>query len=434
MDEHTIPFDGAAEDAVIASVLVDSDTLRDCNLAPDDFHVRQNQEAWRAITELAKRGTGINQVTVVHELQRTGKLKDVTAAHLSSIVATLPTSLYCAHYAGIVRQCATRRKLIEIAGKLPSLAVGAETADAALAEADAMITALRRNRSTLEVISPRDRAEMMLEEYTQRNERLETIAVPTHLPRLDNLLGGGVYPGELMVIGARPSMGKTTLAQYIANRVQTPESAVLFCSAEMTISGLTDRDVAEMVGVHLSAIRGGRYQPDMFQRIINAVGKLDERNIYYLPRGNMTVARIAQAADATANRAGSLKLIVVDHLGRLRPSYRGQPRHIELGEMTSELADLAKEMHCALILLCQLNRELEHRDDKRPSLEALRESGRIEEDADIVLLLYRHRYYYPNDPDTSTEITVAKLRQSDDGRKRGVKVVYDRATGFQEIG
>ena len=431
-NERMPPHDEAAEEAVNASILMEGAADKALNLSVSDFFTPRNQLIYAAIQDLAIRGIGINQITVAQELQRQGKLTEAGgAAHISLIQANCPTSLHLEYYAGIVRQCATRRKLIEAAGKIAESAYDAPEPDAAIAGADALITSLRKARSRLEVISPKDRADMMLAEYTKRNDQTSKVATATHIPRLDYILGGGMYPGELMVIGARPGAGKTTIAQYMAGCIGDEGDPVLFCSAEMTIGGLSDREVAEKTEVPLSVIRYGKYDEKTYQKIITSMGALADRNVHYLPRGGMTVARVVQAADMTRNRAGSLKLIIVDHLGRLRPASRGMPRHIELGEMTSDLADLAKEMECPVILLCQLNREVEHRDDKRPTLNDLRESGRIEEDADIVLLMYRQGYYGP-DPGNVTEINVAKLRQSDDGVRRGVRVKYERSKGFLE--
>jgi len=449
--EREIPQDRDAEGAVIGSLLIDNSQWDGIDLSPDDFMAPTHKLLFSAMQALEQRGQPTDQISVAHEVKARGQIDEIGGlAILAELTAKIPTSLNCHYYAAIVRRMSAYRRLLSVAGSIGRLAYEtptdiSDTFDAA----DKMLLDIRTQYSKPSIVSPKDRAELATQRYTELSEHPGTVATATGFVDLDRALGGGLMPGELIVLAASSGLGKSTLARNIANNVVGP---VLFCSNEMSVDGHTDRDIAEAVGTDISTIRNGNYEPKMLTAIIKAAGGLADKNVHMFPdskhmRYGLSVSGIQDAADQLSAREGQLKLIVVDYLQRLRSNKsRGDKRYLEIGDMTSELADLAKAQQCPVLLLSQVSREL----DRRPVLSDLYESGRIEQDADMVLFLYRLSYYvdrfrfqreYDEHPEWHTpdrkypehiaEIIIAKQRQ---GGHNGTRYLYyDEKTGYRGI-
>lgn len=422
-DSHSPPHSIDAEENVIGSLLIDGNLIHGLILESSDFYHEQNQFCYLACKALAERGVGINQITVAQELNEQGKLETVGgAAYLSHLVANCATSLDCRYYADIVKRLATYRGMIVVSDKIAELAYR-QSPDIAevLNKGDELLLSLRKNGVASPIITPKQRADMMSERYDSLYSAEAGVALPTGLKDLDNQIGGGLYAGELAIIGARPGMGKTTLLMNVANSAATSHT-VLVCSAEMTVEGITDRDVASVLGVPTNEIRRGGYSDDTYCRITGeGLQTVTDRHLYFYHEAPLTTTKILQASVNMQLRHG-LDLIIVDYLGLLDDEF-GNSQYERIGYVSRKLKQIAMKLDVPILVAHQLNRALETRPDKRPELYDLRDSGRIEEDADLVLFLYRVSYYQ-DDADDVTELLIAKQRQGESHRI--VKVYYDK--------
>ncbi len=361
---------------------------------------------------LAERGVGIDQITLAQELNERGKLEAIGgAAYLSHLISVCVTSLDCQYYTDIVKRLSTYRCMIVAAGQIATLGYsqGSDVTEA-LNRADDIILSLRKNGVASPIITPKQRADMMSKRYDSLYTAEAGVALPTGLKDLDAQIGGGLYAGEMVIVGARPGMGKTTLVMNIANNAAVSQR-VLVCSAEMTVEGITDRDVASVLGVPINEIRRGGYDEETYCRITGeGLKTLIDRHLYFYYEEPLTTTKILQAGVNMQLRHG-LDLIVVDFLGLLDDDF-GNSQYERIGYISRKLKQIAMKLDVPILVAHQLNRALETRPDKRPELYDLRDSGRIEEDADLVLLLYRESHYQ-NDADDISEILIAKQRQGE---------------------
>lgn len=424
MTENRLPPHNIdAEENVIGSLLIDGSLIHGLNLEPGDFYHEQLQFCYTAAQALAERGVSINLITLAQELNEQGKLEAAGgAAYLSHLIANCATSLDCSYYGDIVKRLATYRGMIATADRIAELGYspGPDVTEA-LNSADEILLSLRKNGVASPIITPKQRASMMAERYGNLYTAEAGVALPTGLRDLDNQIGGGLYAGEMAIVGARPGMGKTTLAMNIANNVAA-DHIVLVCSAEMPVEGITDRDVASILGMTTNEIRRGGYDGETYYRITGeGLQAVIDRKLYFYHEAPLTTAKILQAGVNMQLRHG-LDLIVIDYLGLLDDDY-GNSQYERTGYVSRKLKQICMKLNVPVLVAHQLNRALETRPDKRPELHDLRDSGRIEEDADLVLFLYRDSYYQ-DDADDVTEILIAKQRQGEGHRI--VKVYYDR--------
>ncbi|MDP2729311.1 MAG: DnaB-like helicase C-terminal domain-containing protein [Dehalococcoidales bacterium] len=417
------PHNIDAEDNVIGSLLIDGDLIHGLNLEPSDFYHEINQFIFSACIALAERAVSINQITLAQELNEKGKLEAAGgAAYLSHLIASCATSLDCRYYADIVKRLATYRGLIAASDKIATLGYGQgpDISDS-LNKADEILLALRKNGAASPIITPKERASLMADRYSTLFTAEAGIALPTGLPDLDAQIGGGLYAGEMAIVAARPGLGKTTFLMNVGNN-RAASHKVLVCSAEMTVAGITDRDVASVLGMTTNEVRSGGYVETTFAKILGeGLSAVIDRQLYFYHETPLTTDKILQAGVNMQLRHG-LDLIVVDYLGLLDDDY-GNSQYERTGYVSRKLKQIAMKLDVPILVAHQLNRALETRPDKRPMLYDLRDSGRIEEDADLVLFLYRDSYYQ-DDADDVTEILIAKQRQGE-GHKI-VKVFYDR--------
>jgi replicative DNA helicase len=272
------------------------------------------------------------------------------------------------------------------------------------------------------------RAEMMEQRYTDLFNATKNVAVKTSFERLDRNFGGGFYNGELIIFAGRPGIGKTTLLQQMANH-QGKYGNVLFCSAEMPIASVTDRDIASALGVHIHRIRQGKYSEEFYGQLVGALGELDNSRVYYLEskRGaSLTTARIMAAATEMEMRYG-ITAIFVDYLGLLDDNFGGNPNE-RLGYISRQLKAIAMDIDVPVITAHQLSRAVMQRLDNEPQLSDLYESGHIEQDADAVVFIHRPDYYdrnLPKDKPVVGKLIIANERQG--GKVGYVPVVYSES-------
>ncbi|MFC2042139.1 replicative DNA helicase [Chloroflexota bacterium] len=422
-DNRLPPHNIDAEENVLGSLLIDGDLIHGLNLEPSDFYYEQNSLCFSACKALAGRGISINQVTVAQELHEEGKLEIAGgAAYMSHLISICATSLDCQYYADIVKRLAIYRDMISAADKIAALGYdqGSNVADS-LNKADEILLSLRKNGIASPIITPKQRGDMMIERYEQLMTAEEGIALSTGMKDLDAQIGGGLYAGELTIVAARPGMGKTTILTNIANSVAANQK-VLICPAEMTVAGITDRDIASILGRTTNEIRRGGYDANTYCKITGeGLLAVINRHLYFYNEAPLTTSKLLQAGLNMQLRHG-LDLMVVDYLGLLDDDF-GNSQYERIGFVSRKLKQIAMKLNVPLLAAHQLNRALETRPDKRPQLFDLRDSGRIEEDADLVLFLYRESYYR-DDADDVTEILIAKQRQGEGHRI--VKVYYDK--------
>jgi len=417
------PSDSDAEEAVIGSLLIDGESINSLrDLAADDFYYEPNRWLFLAALSLKEKGVSINQVTLARELSEQDRLEACGgAARLSYLVSICPTSLDIGHYAGIVHRLSLYRQLIAAGDLIASIGYdGKSDIGESLERADSLILSLRQNVGGTHIITPRQRMDRAMDRYILLHEKEAGVAISTGIKDLDKKLGGGLYSGEVTILAGRTSMGKTAMLQCIANNVSL-SMPVLFCSGEMSIDSLIDRDMAGLAGMSVDDIRLGGYDEETFTQILAKIPEMEQNQVYHMESGRgfyLTTSSIYQLGYELKIRQG-LGLIVVDYLG-LMADTKGQNENERLGHITRKLKQIAKELEVPLLVAHQLNRSLEARQDKRPQLYDLRESGHIEEDADDVLFIYRENYYNKDTTNNATEILIAKHRQ--DGSKAGKKV------------
>lgn len=438
MSEKIPPHDIDAEEATIGSLLIGGD-LGELSLEPNDFYHEHLIYAYKACMSLNKRGTSINQITLAQELQKDGKLELVGgAAYLSHLISICPTHLDLPYYADIVQRLSISRRLIFSGQKIEDIGYKAEPdISKSMNQADELLLEVRKHGIPSPIISPRDRADLLMERYGKLYQEEQGVAIKTGLIDLNYHLGGGLYNGDFIIVGARPSVGKTSLLQFIANHV-AKERAVLFCSAEMGVESLSDRDVAGLTGMSIGDIRRGGYTEEKYADIVRSLGEISERNVNFYHDTPLTTDKILQQGMAMKLRYG-LGLVVVDYLGMLDDEY-GRSSYDRVSYISRKLKQVANKLDVPLLVAHQLSRALEQRSDKRPQLFDLRESGRLEEDADIVLFLYRENYYYTQEdwereydkgndnystfPENIVEVLIAKQRQGQSNLT--VKVLFDK--------
>ena len=422
------PHDIDSEEAFIGSLLLDGELVNTSNnIEPDDFYYDQHKLIYKAMLELKRKGVPVNQITLSRELTEQGKLEEIGGvAHLSHLISICPTSLDYQHYADIVHRLSLYRGIIVASDQIAKMGYDgkANIADA-LSKADDYILSLRQSVGATHVITPKQRLDLMMERYTKLYEVPGGVAAATGLIDLDKKLGGGLYAGDLTVLAARPSMGKTALMECISNHISL-DAPVLFCSGEMNVASLTDRDMAGLVGQSVDTIRSGGYDDDTYANIVGKLPELEKYQVYHIEASRgfpLNTANIYQTAYELQARKG-IALVVIDYLGLLTDKW-GQNNNERLGYITQQLKQMAMALNVPVLLAHQLSRAPELRPDKHPQLSDLRESGRIEEDADNVLFIYRENYYDPTTTNNLTEILIAKHRQGGEKVGKGVRVLWD---------
>jgi len=425
--EQIPPHDLSAEEALLGAVLIDGTQIDE--VAPlikeTDFYHEPHMVIFQAFMALMKSQTLIDEITACDQLSRMGKLEACgNRVYLIRLKSLCPSPMESVYYAEIVKRLSISRQLISVGEQIKKVGYSNPADSAkALNDCDEKLLNIRKSGIALPILSPKDRAEGLYNRYNELAEKEMVMAINTGIMDLDKILGGGFYNGDVIVVGARASGGKTTLISAVANKIAQTKN-VLVCTAEMNSDSLSDREVAQYANVPINRIRLGAYDKELHTKILEAVGKIADTKIYMLDDIPMTTDKILQAALTMKLRHG-LSLIVIDYLGMLDDDY-GRNSYEKVGYMSRKIKQIARKIDVPVVLAVQLNRELEKRDDKRPRLFDLRDSGAIEQDADVVLFLYRDSYYQPvteGQPDI-TEIIVAKQRQGD--ANKVIKVLYDK--------
>lgn len=413
--EVSPPHDINAEEAVIGSLIIDGVAIREIpTLQVDDFYSESARNLFQGCRELEESGTTINQITLGHALSETGKLELCGGvSYMSHLVSITPTSMDIAAYADIVQKLSSARKLIKAGEEIVRLGYKGSDIPKSLEKADDLLLSVRKvTGGTIGLISPEERVKIMSTEYDELLKGHPPGIVQTGLFDLDYHLGGGFYPGELIVLAGRTGMGKTTFLSTITSNAGK-HGNVLYCTAEMDVKALTHRDIANLTGLTFREIRYGGYDSETYVKITRALlENIASSKVTHLDYAPMTTAMIHQAATSMVARKG-LSLLVIDYLGLLADESK-ENQNIRLGSMTRKIKVMAQAVGVPVVLVHQLSRGIERREDKRPMLSDLRESGHIEEDADVVMFLYRENYYERDSTSTETELLIPKMRMGDE--------------------
>jgi replicative DNA helicase len=388
----------------------------------DQFYVPAHGYIFDAIASLYGAGEPADPVTVAEELTRANLLEQVGGPQrLLELQMATPAASNAARYATIVEEHALLRRLIGVAGDIVELGYShPEDVVKTVDEAEAMMFQIAERRVIDSTKPIRELLDANLDRLEELYEKGDAITgLPTGYLDFDELLSG-LQPSNLVIVGARPSMGKTAFGLGMAaNAALEAQRPVLFFSLEMGHLELTQRMLCSDARVDSQRMRSGNLAEDDWPKITRAVGKLGEAPIWIDDNPNLTVMEIRAKARRLKSRLGDLGLIVVDYLQLMSGRGTAENRQVEVSEMSRGLKILARELDTPIVALSQLSRALESRTDKRPMLADLRESGSIEQDADVVAFIYRDEVYNPESPDIgSAEVIVAKHRNGPTGTVR----------------
>jgi replicative DNA helicase len=409
------PHNIEAEESVLGAVMLSADAANVAleTLRAEDFYKPAHQSIWEAITALFDGNQPIDPVTVADWLRRNELLERVGGVSaITRLMESVPSTSNVDYYADIVDETSIRRRLLRAGGEVGAYALkGDIPIDQALdsAEAEVFAVAERRVGEGLEPVGP------MLKTALERIEALgdaggAVTGTPTGFHELDGILAG-IHPANLIVVAARPGMGKSTLAINIAANIADHKRPVALFTLEMSREEVVHRLLASLAGVDASKIKTGQLDVDRWRKLSQASSKLFEMPFYVDDSHDLTVTSI-RAKCRRLKRKGGLELVVVDYLQLMQGPRAAENRQQEIADISRSLKNLARELQVPVIAVSQLNRQLESRENKRPRLGDLRESGAIEQDADVVLFIYRDDYYDQGNPETAgiAEVEIAKHR------------------------
>lgn len=402
-----------AEQSVIGGIMLDNtalDRVADV-ITEDDFYASRHQVIYGHAYQLLASGKAVDVVTLGNALKNSGKFDQVGGIeYLGALVENVPTAANIRRYAEIVREKATLRRLAAVGAEIADDAMNpaGRTAAEVLDGAQGKVLAIAEAGSGAEPQQLGMHLPAYIELLDQRfNSDGELTGLPTGVGRLDRKLNG-LQPGDLIIVAARPSMGKSGLALQIALTNARARRPVLFFSLEMSVGQLAERALSNVGGIDSESLRSGKITNDEWDKTTAGVGQLHDIPLIIDDVADMTVGRMRARARRTKRKHG-LSLIVIDYLQLVSGS--GDNRNEQISGISRGLKLLAREMNVPVVALSQLSRKVEERNDKRPQLADLRDSGAIEQDADVVVLMYRDEAYNPDsDAKGVTELNVAKQR------------------------
>ncbi|MBJ7381086.1 MAG: replicative DNA helicase [Acidimicrobiia bacterium] len=420
------PHNLEAEESLIGAMMLSRDAITaavEARVDESDFYKPAHAHIYNAVMALYSQGEPVDPVTIAEELRRADLLEALGGRQkLVSIQANTPASSNAGHYAGIVSELALLRRLITVAG---------EIAESAYAQPDDVTDTVDRAEARIFEIAEKRVAESMVRVFDSVSETIEQLSnmyegpegavtgSPTGYTDLDELLLG-FQNSTLLIVAARPGMGKTSFALGAAANVAiVTKRPVIFFSMEMGTVELTKRLLASEARVEARKLQTGRLNDADWTRLNTAMSHLGESPLYIDDNPHCTVMEMRAKARRIKARHGDLGLIVVDYLQLMSTPGRPESRQVEVADLSRGLKILARELDCPVVALAQLNRQLEYRQDKRPMLADLRESGSIEQDADVVMFIYRDESYNTETDQRGTaEIIVAKHRNGPTGNVR----------------
>jgi replicative DNA helicase len=410
------PHNLQAEESLLGAMLLSRDAVAAAaeRVTADSFYKPAHGHIYDAVSTLTARGEPVDPVTVADELRRADLLEQLGGPSvLLSLQANTPATSNAGRYAQIVEDHALLRRLIQVASEISELGYSLpDDVIKTLDTAETMVYDLSQNRITDSTAELRDLLPDTLSRIEMLYDRGDAITgTPSGFTDLDELTSG-LQPEALIVVGARPAMGKTAFALGMATHAAMQAGKpVLYFSLEMSRLELSQRLLSAEARVDSRRMASGRLEDSDWTKITGAVGRLAEAPLWLDDNPNVSIAEIRGKARRLSSKVGQLGLVVVDYIQLMTGRSNAENRQVEVAEISRGLKILARELHCPVVALAQHNRGLEQRADKRPLLSDLRESGALEQDADVVMFLYRDEVYNPESPDTGTaEILVSKHR------------------------
>jgi replicative DNA helicase len=426
-----VPFSIEHEASVLGSILIDNDALVKIadTLDADDFYDERHQYIYQAIIELYEDNKPIDILTLSNRLQAIGKLDDVGgAAYLTELTNFVPTAANVESYATIVSEKALRRRMSEVNRGLAELTLDeSKSLSDLVEEAESQIFKLSQRHVKESIVSIEEVLSQSFERLDELHRDKNTIrGIPTGYRDMDEMLAG-LQRSDLFILAARPSMGKTAFVLNLAHKVATgAKEPVLIFSLEMSKEQLVDRLLSMESGVDGWALRTGNLSDDDFEKIGHAMGTLGEAPIYIDDTPGITIAELRTKAKREAHKRQP-GLIIVDYLQLMSggPKFGGQSNRVqEISEISRGLKGVARELNVPLIALSQLSRSVESRSPQIPQLADLRESGSIEQDADVVAFLYREEYY--NSESEKKNIMEVLIKKHRNGPTGGIELYFER--------
>lgn len=397
MTDNLPPQNIEAEQAVLGAIFLNTDALADAMeyVEADDFYRRAHQILFQAMVNLNNDGEAIDVLTVQNYLTTNNQLDDVGGvAYIAELATSVPTAANAGYYAKIVEEKSMLRRLISTATNIITQANNGDDDVPSLldsAERQIMDVSERRNRSGFREI--KDVLNETLSDIDRLSQQSEDITgLPTGYREFDKMTAG-LQPDNLIILAARPAVGKTAFALNIAQNVATStDTSVAIFSLEMSAESLVNRMLCAEGSINANHLRTGQLDEGEWQNLIVAMGALSNTSIFIDDTPGIKMAEIRAKCRRLAKEKGNLGLVVIDYLQLIEGSNK-ESRQQEVSEISRQLKKLAKELSVPILALSQLSRGVEQRQDKRPVLSDIRESGSIEQDADIVAFLYRDDYY-----------------------------------------
>jgi replicative DNA helicase len=415
---HIPPHDIEAEQACLGACLIDGESLdrvAELLAGAEDFYRESHQDIFQSLLTLAEKNQNLDLITCANQLKAQNKLETCGGvAYLDSLIGLVQSSAHASSYAQIVADKATERRLQRAGNDITRIALQGDLTPANKVDrAEELVFAVadRRRNQQLEQIKPA--LQQTFDEMYERFLKKEQVTgVSSGFHELDELTAG-FQKGNLIIVAARPAMGKTafclTVAKNIVLNPQKPGVVALF-SLEMSRSELVQRVLCSVAQVNQMDVRKGNLREEQWIRVTRGMNQLSEAPLYIDDTSGITVLEMKAKCRRLQKRFG-LDMIIIDYLQLMRGSGKIENRVNEISEISRQLKGLAKELSVPVMALSQVGRQVESRQDKRPSLADLRESGAIEQDADMVCFLYRDEYYNPQTEDTNVaEVIIAKQR------------------------
>ena len=413
-------YSAEAEEAVLGAILLNPEVFHDVSdfLSTEDFFIVRHGWIWEAIRRLHERREAVDYLTVVEELRNMGHLEEAGGqSYITHLIDNTPTSIHAETYGRIVERMATRRRLLDAASQIASHAHNEELdVDEAINRSERALFQAIEHRQKRDTQPIQEVIEEYLDQLTSRYEgRDRPMGIPTGFRELDKLLGG-MQKGDLIIIAGRPGMGKTSwLISTALNAARRFQSRVVIFSLEMSNEQVVQRMISAETGIDSRKLRSGDLNEEEWRRLTYALDSLSKLQIFLDDTPSLSAIQMRTKCRRLHAEYG-LDLIMVDYLQLMASGVRAENRVQEISYISRSLKQLARELRVPVLSAAQLSRAVEQRQDKRPQLSDLRESGSIEQDADMVLFIYRDEAYNEDtDRPNQADIIVAKHRNGPTG-------------------